>query len=299
MEAAERCYDLAVRQQAVRGDPQRQVARKPTTPPRDPVAETGEAVPGKGAGVPPATPRERGRLARNLIPGWRKWSGSARLPAGSPPAGVNGDGEAQRDPRRRCRSNRVADIPDAPPGNGAGGTPAFPGGHPPHIEPGTWFTSCPGIGQGAWISAQAGGGPTRRGESEESWGSCARRYRWRGRRRPAHHISLRHTARQLPPQGGSDAGVSPATPRERGRPARNHPGARASRPQPYFLAEAAERCYNLAGWQPAIRGDPQRQVPRKPTAPPGNAGVPPATLFFGGGCGTLARPCGPAAGHSR
>ena len=29
-----------------------------------------------------------------------------------------------------------------------------PGGHHPHIRPGTWFTSCQGIGQEAWFSAQ-------------------------------------------------------------------------------------------------------------------------------------------------
>ena len=32
--------------------------------------------------------------------------------------------------------------------------------------------------------------------------------------------------------------------------------------------------------------------------PPGNAGVPPATLFLGGGRGALLQPCGPAAGRS-
>ncbi len=40
-------------------------------------------------------PRERGRLARNLIPRWRRWSVSARLPAGSPPAGVYGMGQSE------------------------------------------------------------------------------------------------------------------------------------------------------------------------------------------------------------
>ena len=30
----------------------------------------------------------------------------------------------------------------------AGGTPAVPGGHPLHNNPGPWFTSCPGMGQG-------------------------------------------------------------------------------------------------------------------------------------------------------
>ena len=41
------------------------------------------------------SPRERGRPARNLIPGWRRWSDSARLPAGSHPAGVNCDGQSK------------------------------------------------------------------------------------------------------------------------------------------------------------------------------------------------------------
>ena len=40
-------------------------------------------------------PRERGRLARNLISGWRWWSVSARLPAGSHPAGVNRIGQSE------------------------------------------------------------------------------------------------------------------------------------------------------------------------------------------------------------
>ncbi len=40
-------------------------------------------------------PRERGRLARNLIPRWRKWSVSATLQAGSPPAGVNCIGQSE------------------------------------------------------------------------------------------------------------------------------------------------------------------------------------------------------------
>ncbi len=46
-----------------------------------------------------------------------------------------------------------------------------------------------------------------------------------------------------------------------------HPGARASRPHPYSLVEVAERCYDLAGRQQALRGEPQRQVPGNPTAP--------------------------------
>ena len=40
-------------------------------------------------------PRERGRLARNLISGWRWWSVGATLPAGSHPAGVNGIGQSE------------------------------------------------------------------------------------------------------------------------------------------------------------------------------------------------------------
>ena len=54
-----------------------------------------------------------------------------------------------------------------------------------------------------------------------------------------------------PPQGGSDT-----------------PGTRASRPQPYSSMEVAERWCDLAGCQPAFRREPQRQVPRIPTAPP-------------------------------
>ena len=40
-------------------------------------------------------PRERGRLARNLIPRWRRWSLCATLPAGSHPAGVTGIGQSE------------------------------------------------------------------------------------------------------------------------------------------------------------------------------------------------------------
>ena len=40
-------------------------------------------------------PRERGRLARNLISAWRWWSVSATLPAGSHPAGVNAIGQSE------------------------------------------------------------------------------------------------------------------------------------------------------------------------------------------------------------
>ncbi len=40
-------------------------------------------------------PRERGRLARNLIPGWRWWSVSATLQPGSHPAGVYGIGQSE------------------------------------------------------------------------------------------------------------------------------------------------------------------------------------------------------------
>ncbi len=39
--------------------------------------------------------RERGRLARILIPHWRRWSVSATLPAGSHPARVNGIGQSE------------------------------------------------------------------------------------------------------------------------------------------------------------------------------------------------------------
>ena len=40
-------------------------------------------------------PRERGRLARNLIPGWRRWSVSATLRPGSHPARVYGMGQSE------------------------------------------------------------------------------------------------------------------------------------------------------------------------------------------------------------
>ncbi len=78
-----------------------QGAKRPTAPlPFDPSGGHSRRPAGKCAGVPPATPRERGRLARSLISGWRKWSDSTRLPAGSHPAGVNGDGKAQGNARR-------------------------------------------------------------------------------------------------------------------------------------------------------------------------------------------------------
>ena len=82
-----------------------------------------------------------------------------------------------------------------------------------------------------------------------------------------HDLAVRQPAIRGDPQ--RQVARKPTTPtRERGRPARNPPGTRASRPQPYFLVETAERRHDLAVWQPAFRGDPQGQDPRKPTAPP-------------------------------
>ncbi len=55
--------------------------------------------------------------------------------------------------------------------NCAGGTPALPGGHRPYIKPGTSFTSCPGIGQGALCRPQDHSpleGESARGRSPQS-----------------------------------------------------------------------------------------------------------------------------------
>ena len=68
----------------------------------------------------------------------------------------------RREPHGPGRSRGRAPLPvDSGGGDGrscgricAGGTPALPGGLRPHHKPGTWFTSCPGIGQEAWFSAQ-------------------------------------------------------------------------------------------------------------------------------------------------
>ena len=122
-------------------------------PARHPLSETQQRAGGAAAVPPPhqpspfgsasATPpqggsdypRERGRPARNPIPRWRLPSVGTTLRAGSRPFGVIRNGESQVTPRRRCRSNRVAETGEAVPGHGAGGTPAFPGGAQPAVDP--------------------------------------------------------------------------------------------------------------------------------------------------------------------
>ena len=62
-------------------------------------------------------------------------------------------------------------------------------------------------------------------------------------------------ARASRPQPPGNAGVSPATPRERGRLARNPPGTRASRPQPYSWQRPFIQNHSLAKRaKPALKG---------------------------------------------
>ena len=68
----------------------------------EPLAEFG---PGRAAQR--GATRERGRPARNHIPGWRSRSVSGALVAGSGPFGVNRTGKARGGPRRSKGSNQA------------------------------------------------------------------------------------------------------------------------------------------------------------------------------------------------
>ena len=170
--------------------------------------------------------RERGRLARNLISWRRSRSVATTLRAGSRPFGVKRNGKSQGNPRRPCRSVPVAETGEAVPGYGAGGTPAVPGGHPPHFEPDTSFTSCPGIGcqwaskmAGLWAPKVAGSErcPTEGAERPE-WGSGPGSRPFgvkrngksqRNPRRPCRSVPVADTGEAVP---GYGAGGTPAVP---------------------------------------------------------------------------------------
>ena len=75
------------------------------------------------------------------------------------PRGFAGSHYVGSKPQRPGRRRARAPLPVDP-----GGGDARAGSLRPHIRPGTWFTSFPGIGQEAWFSAQESL-PPRRGES--------------------------------------------------------------------------------------------------------------------------------------
>ena len=86
------------------------------------------------------------------------------------------------------------------------------------------------------VCRRSGGGPTRRRVSEiQRWVGGA------GVGPPPQKPSPCGSTSATPPQGGSD------------RRAKPHPGARASRPQPYSWLEVAERQRDVAGRQPPCR----------------------------------------------
>ena len=189
------------------------------TPPRNGARgrlQASESLPpvrGSRQGRSPA--RERGRPARNLISGWRRWSDSARLPAGSHPAGVNRDGQAQWE-RSTGRWFRCA---------------LFGGGVDGRLFAGIWMRAGrPRSRVGILHTTNRDHGL----HHAQDWGKG-----------PFASLSI------TPPVRGIGPGRSPA--RERGRSARNHPGTRASRPQPYFWLEVTNRQRNVAGRQPPCR----------------------------------------------
>ena len=199
---------------------------------------------------------------------------------------------------------RVAETGEAVPGYGAGGTPAFPGGHPLYIEPDTWFTSCPGIGQGAWIGGReslppcGGVPPGSAGVSPASLflgGGCGALLRPCGPgsrpfgvkrngkpqgipRRPCRSFPVADTGEAVPDNG---AGGTPAVPG--GLPPHHKPHTSFT---------------SCPGFGQETLWGLQESLPPRGGVPPGNAGVPPASLFLGGGRGALLRPCGLAAGLS-
>ena len=73
------------------------------------------------------------------------------------------------------------------------------------------------------------------------------------------------------------------TPRRKvcGRPARNPPGTRASRPHPYSWLEEMERQHKVAGGQPPSGRERRWQGPRERTAPPRERGRPARNLIPG------------------
>ena len=113
-------------------------------------------------GSPPGRsdcPWERGRPARILfllgvVEHQRDFAGSHHV-------GKNRNGQAEGEPRRRCRSIQVEELAEAAPGFGVGGTPALPGSHHPHDKPGPWFTRSQGIQQGALCRPQESLPPLR------------------------------------------------------------------------------------------------------------------------------------------
>ena len=81
----------------------------------------------------------------------------AELPrgfAGSHYVGSNHNGQAEGEPGRRCRSIQVEEMPEAVPVIVRAGRPRSQDAFDHTLRPGTWFTSCQGIGQEAWFSAQ-------------------------------------------------------------------------------------------------------------------------------------------------
>ena len=113
-------------------------------------ARAAQRDPPGSAGVPPAS------LFLMPLAGAELSCGAA----GSQPVGGNLNGQTEADPRRSSGSIRVAEMAKAVPDIVRAGRPRSRG-HPPHHKPGTWFTSCPGIGRGAWFSAQESLPPLR------------------------------------------------------------------------------------------------------------------------------------------
>ena len=161
----------------------------------------GEVPPGN-AGVPPASlflGGGRGALLRPCGPGSR-------------PFGVNRNGRSQGIPRRPCRSTPVADTGEAVPDNGAGGTPAVPGGHPPRITPPSWGSATRERGRPArilisWWRSRSVGTTLRAGSRPFG---VNRNGRSQGiPRRPCRSVPVADTGEAGPDYG---AGGTPAVP---------------------------------------------------------------------------------------
>ena len=101
----------------------------------------GKGRPPGSAGVPPAS----------LFPAAGRGTSACDV-AGSGPLSLNRTGKARVRPRRSTEVEPRGGDGRGRAEHGAGGTPALPGGHPPHRKPGTWLPSCPVIGRGAWFS---------------------------------------------------------------------------------------------------------------------------------------------------